>query len=176
MRKVALFGITLFLNLAIAHAAAAVTPDFSGRWQLDRDKSDPAMEAVRSGAGQLQKGRKQMLQRYLADVLLQLASDASVVEIKQTDKDITLFDRADNVNIYYIDGKKHVREEQDLGTMETVTQWKGNELVVESKGKQTGRGVQTFSMEGDQLVIRVRIDAKTFENEVAVDFYYNRVP
>ena len=154
--------------------AAAQTPNFTGEWELDRDKSDPAVESVLAGAGKLQKDSNQMLQRYLADVLVQLACDAATLEIEHTAKDITVFDRADNVNIYYIDGKKHVREDQDLGSMETVTQWKGNELVVESKGKEAGKGVQTFTMEGSQLVIRVRIDAKTFENEVIADFYYNR--
>ena len=162
------------LLVAALQVAAAQTPNFSGTWELDRDKSDPALDAVLAGAGTLQKGRNQMLQRYLADVLVQLASDAAALEIEHTDKDITIFDRADNVNIYYIDGKKHVREEQDLGSMETVAQWKGNELVVESKGKEAGTGVQTFSIEGDQLVIKVRVDAKTFENEVIADFYYNR--
>lgn len=156
------------------HAAAAQTPNFSGEWELDRDKSDQAVDSVLAGAGELQKGRDQMLQRYLADVLVQLASDAAVLEIEHTEKDISIFDRADNVNIYYIDGKKHVREEKDLGSMETVTQWQGNELVVESKSKEAGKGVQTFSMEGAQLVIKLRIDAKTFENEVIADFYYNR--
>jgi len=169
-----LCGVGVLLASA-ALPAAAQTPDFSGRWQIDREKSDPAVQAIRAGAGQLRKGRDQMLQRYLADVLLQLASDASTLEIEQTSKDIKIFDRAGNVNIYYIDGKKHVREEPALGTMETTTQWRGNELVVESKGKQSGRGVQTFAMEGDQLVLKVRVDPKTFDNEVAADFYYDRV-
>ena len=168
---------TLLMLVAVAVAAVPVsaqTPNFTGMWELDRNVSDQALDAVLAGAGKLQKGRNQMLQRYLADVLVQLASEAETLEIEHTDKDITIFDRADNVNIYYIDGKKHVREDQDLGSMETVTKWSGSELVVESKGKEAGKGVQTFSMAGEQLVIKVRIDAKTFENEVIADFYYNR--
>ena len=160
--------------LLAAVSLQAQTPNFTGDWVLDRDKSDPALEAVLAGAGKLQKGRNQMLQRYLADILVQLASEAETLEIEHTDKDIAIFDRADNVNIYYIDGKKHVRQDQDLGSMETVTKWVGNELVVESKGKEAGKGIQSFAMVGDQLVIKVRIDAKTFENEVIADFYYNR--
>ena len=165
----------LVLGLLVAVSLQAQTRNFSGDWVLDRYKSDSALDAVLAGAGKLQKGRNQMLQRHLADVLVLLASEAARIEIEHTKKDITIFDRGGNVNIYYIDGKKHVREEPHLGSMQTVTQWQGNELVVESKSKEAGKGVQTFSMVGNQLVIKVRIDAKTFENEVIADFYYNRV-
>jgi hypothetical protein len=163
------------LVLSALQATGAERPDFTGAWTLDGGKSDEAVESVRAGLGdKLAKGKKQMFQRYLAGVLVGLADDAEELEIEQTEKDIKIFDRADNVNIYYIDGKKHMREEQSLGTIDTVTSWNGDELVISSEGKEVGRWVQVLSMEGPQMVVSVTVNAKDFPNEIMARFYYDR--
>ena len=162
--------------MATASLSAAQQPDFSGIWAIDLDRSSDAVKAVKSGLGEnLARGKKQMLQRYLADVLVRLAHDADAVEINHSAKDIVIFDKADNINIYYIDGKKHVRQDQDLGDIETVTEWNGNELVIRSKGKEAGQGVQTFSMKGSQLLVSIVVKAKHFPNDIVANFYYDRV-
>ncbi len=90
------------LLLSALQTSGAQRPNFTGTWVLDADKSDQAIESVRAGLGdKLATGKKQMFQRYLADVLVGLAEDAEELEIELTEKDLTMFDRADNVNIYY---------------------------------------------------------------------------
>ena len=163
------------LLLSALQTSGAPRPNFTGIWVLDVEKSDQAIESVRAGLGdKLAKGKKQMFQRYLADVLVGLAEDAEELEIELTEKDLTMFDRADNVNIYYIDGEKHIREEQDLGMIETVTSWNGDQLVISSKGKEVGSAVEVLAMVGRQLVISITIKAKNFPNEIVARFYYNR--
>ena len=175
-RALTLVGLFLLGNLSSIAQEATTRPNFSGRWALDRDKSDDAVERVQAGfAERLAKGRNQMLQRYLAEVLVQLAIAAEEVEIRHTDKDIVIFDKADDLNIYYIDGKKHKRQDQDLGDFETVTEWQGNELVVKAKGKEAGEGVETFSMEDDQLVVSMVLKPKHFKSDIVAKFYYDRV-
>lgn len=163
------------LLMSAVGAVGVQRPDFTGIWVLDRSKSDEAVESVRAGLGdKLASGRKQMFQRFLADILLGLAEDAEELEIEQTEKDVKIFDRADNVNIYYIDGQKHTRQEQDLGMIETVTSWNGDELVISSKGKEVGSSRQVLSTEDEQLVVSFTIQAKNFPNEIVARFYYDR--
>lgn len=107
------------------------------------------MQAIRAGAGQLRKGRDQMLQRYLADVLLQLASDASALEIEQTSKDVKIFDRASNINIYYIDGKKHgsgFRRPHELERGSRPTGLAGRLPTRDRDARRCSRRIHPFSL------------------------------
>ncbi len=178
MTKTLLYVLSAIFTASLAHVTseAAERPDFSGIWTIDHGKSDDAIERVRIGLGdKLARGKKQMMQRYLAEVLVKLAIAAEEVDIKLTEKVIVIFDENNDLTIYYIDGKKHKRQDQDLGEFETVANWQGEELVIESKGKETGEGVETFAMEGEQLVVSVVIKAKHFANDIVATLYYDRV-
>ena len=180
MRKTSVFlGLCLLAilsKIAAGSEPAAARPDFSGSWALDRERSDDAVARVRAElADSLGKGRKQMLQRYLADALIQRAAAAHEVEIRQTEKDIAIFDAADDLAIYYIDGKKHKRQDQVLGDFETVAAWQGNELVIEAKGRQAGQGTETLLMEGYQLVVWKVWRPKHFKRDIVAKYYYRRI-
>jgi hypothetical protein len=155
-------------------ALAQGTPDFSGEWRLDPDKSDDGEAVILGGVGD--PSRMSPENRRTAERLVELLRALRVLEIRQSPSDFRLYDEADNVRIYYIDGKKHTRETPWGDRLETVTKWEGSELHMRTDGKDLGEIDELYRMEGEQLVYTVQIDLEDSDNEVVVRTYYNRAP
>lgn len=166
--------------VAPASAYAQATPDLSGKWRLDTDRSDDAETMIRAGLGVTEKttGRPDVPSLRTADRLVQLSRALRWLEIRQSAKDFRIYDDADNVRIYYIDGKKHSRQTPWGAKLHTVTTYEDGELHMRTDGKGFGnvdRIDESYGLEGSQLVFVVRIKVKKAKDDVVVRSYYNRV-
>jgi len=160
-----------FLLLA-AVAGAQGNPDFSGKWTLDRDKSDDGEAAILGGIGS--PDRMSPKDRRTAERLIELVRALGVLEIRQSPADFRLYDEADNVRIYYVDGKKHSRQTPWGEKLQTVTKWEGSELHMRTDGKELGEIDELYRVEGGQLLYTVKIRLEDAKEEVAVKTYYAR--
>ena len=176
MRYVARWVVTFAVIVgfyALAVAASAQTPDFSGIWVLDLEKSDNFEEKVQAGAGDT--GRLTQIDiRRISDRLLHVARASGEIEIEQTDEDFKIFDKGDNVRIYYIDGKKHARQTPWGAKLQTLTDWNGEQLVITTEGEELRKVTETYVLEGRQLVFVVQIEVEGFAATIVARSYYHR--
>ena len=147
-------------------------PDFSGKWTLDAEKSDDGEAVILGGIGS--PDRMSPKDRRTAERLIDLVRALRVLEIRQSPADFRLYDEADNVRIYYIDGKKHTRETPWGEKLETVTKLEGSELHMRTDGKDLGEIDELYAMEGGQLLYTVKIRLEDSEQEVVIRSYYGR--
>jgi hypothetical protein len=158
--------------LVASFSLAQGNPDFSGKWTLDADKSDDGEALVVGGIGS--PDRMSPENRRMAERLIALVRAFRVLEIRQSPADFRLFDEADNIRIYYIDGKKHTRETPWGEKLETVTKWEGSELQMRTDGKDLGEIDEIYALEGGQLLYTVKIRLEDQKEEVVVRSYYAR--
>ena len=156
--------------------AQAAKPDFSGVWELDEEKSDDAEAAIRDALGQTGgRGGLQVERQALSSRLNYLARASETVEIEQTEEDFKIFNSENDVRIHYIDGQKHPRQSPLGEQMTTVTEWRESFLALTTEGPDIGKVMETFGMEGFQLVHIVHIQNRAFEDDLVVRAYYNKV-
>jgi hypothetical protein len=158
--------------LVAALSIAQATPDFTGKWTLDDSRSDDGEALIVAGLGD--PDRMSPKNRRTADRLLQLVTALRVLDIRQGPADFRLFDEADNIRIYYIDGKKHQRETPWGERLETVTKWEASELHVRTDGKDLGEIDEIYGMEGKDLVYTVKLRLEGSKDEVVVRSFYTR--
>ena len=86
-------------------------PDFSGTWRLDVEASDDTESQVLGGAGaDTTHGMTHLERNRVLERLVELARAIDEIDVAQTERDFRIFDRDDNLRIYYLDGKKHARQ------------------------------------------------------------------
>jgi len=163
-----LFSCLLLASVSFAQG----NPDFSGKWTLDAEKSDDGEAVILGGIGS--PDRMSPNDRRTAERLIDLVRALRFLEIHQSPADFRLDDEADNVRIYYIDGKKHTRETPWGEKLETVTKWEGSELHMRTDGKDLGEIDELYVMEGGQLLYTVKIRLEDSEQEVVIRSYYGR--
>jgi hypothetical protein len=159
----------LLLTAALAQGGL----DFSGKWRLDTDRSDDAEAVIQAGLENT-SGRVTTSTLQTFDRLVALSRALTWLEIRQTERDFSLYDDADNVRIYYIDGKKHARETPWGAKLDTVTKWEGAELHIKTDGGDLGEVTEVYSFDGGELRFTVRIKVKNVKDEIAVNSYYTR--
>ncbi len=160
-----------------AAQAQAQKPDFSGTWELDLQASDDTESQVLGGAGEdTTRGMTRLERGRLVERLIQLARAIDEIEIAQTERDFRIFDRDDNLRIYYLDGRKHARQTPWGAKLDAVAKWDGQQISVRTTGEGIGEVQETIGMEGRQLVFIVRIKNKNFQNEIVIRNYYDRRP
>ena len=160
-----------FLLLASIFLAQG-NPDFSGEWTLDASKSDDGEAVILAGLGDPE--RMSPSDRRTAERLMALVRAFRVLEIRQSPTDFSLYDEADNVRIYYIDGKKHARETPWGERLETETKWEGSVLQAKTDGKDLGEIDELYAMEGGQLLYTVKLRLEDSDQEVVVRTFYSR--
>ena len=165
-----LLGGLVLLTPAVAHAQK---PDFSGIWVLNVEKSDDMEQKVRAGAGSTREITKLNVQQVLTRCM-HLARAAQEIEIEQSEADFKMFDREDNVRIYYIDGKKHLRETPWGEKLHTLTTWSSDDLLMSTEGKDLGKFREVYTYEGEMLVYVLQLELKGFDNMVIVRHLYDR--
>lgn len=157
-------------------ASAQAMPSLTGKWDLDVMKSDDAEEAIREGLGETAgRGSRAVQRQRLMERLIPLARAADYMELELSDQDLKVFDRADRVSIYYLDGKKHERQGPMGDKMEAIADWDGSRVTVTTEGKEIGRILEIYGLEGHQMAYIVSIENKAFEQEVVIRHYYNRI-
>jgi len=164
--------LTLSCLVLASVSFAQGNPDFSGKWALDSEKSDDGEAVILGGIGS--PDRMSPKDRRIADRLMDLVRALRLLEIRQSPADFRLYDEADNVRIYYIDGKKHARETPWGEKLETVTKWEGSELQMRTDGKDLGEIDEIYAMEGSQLLYIVKLRLDGSKQEVVVRTYYGR--
>jgi hypothetical protein len=153
--------------------ANAQHPDFTGVWVLDLEKSDDLAERAREAAGSTREITRSRVKQ-VVDRLQHLARGAEEIEITQTQDDFKIFDREDNVRIYYLDGKQRVRETPWGEKLQVVATWKDGDLIVETDGKDLGKFTEVYTFDGEQLVFVLQLNNKDFEQTVISRTVYNR--
>jgi hypothetical protein len=156
--------------------AQSSRPDLSGSWTLNAADSDDTESQILGGAGEDRTHGMTHLERSrLLDRLVQLARAIDEIELALTERDLKIYDRDDNVRIYYLDGDERVRQTPWGASLDVVAKWDGQQISVETKGREVGEVNETFGLEGQRLVYIVRIKNPNFENEIVIRNYYDRV-
>lgn len=161
------------MALVVASASlvsAQPKADFTGTWRLDAGRSDDASRQILASWGD--PGRMSPTDRRTADRLIQLASALQTFEIRQSERDISLYDDAGNVRIYYLDGKKHTRETPWGDKLQTEAKWQGSELHVKTDGKDLGEVNESYAKDGPSLLYTVTIKVKHAKESVVVRSYF----
>jgi hypothetical protein len=150
--------------------SAQPRPDFTGKWRLDTSKSDDASQAILRSWGD--PNRMSPTDRRTADRLIQLASALQQFEIRQTERDISLYDDAGNVRIYYLDEKKHTRETPWGDKLQTESKWQGSELQVKTDGKDLGEVNEAYAKDGSALLYTITLKMKHSKEPVVIRSYF----
>lgn len=160
-----------FLVLA-SLSFAQQSADFSGKWRMDADESDDGEAHILGGFGD--PNVMSPKDRRVAERLIALVHALGDLEIRQSSRDIRLYDEADNVRIYYIDGEKHTRETPWGERLETVTKWEKGALHVRTDGKELGEIEEIFTLEAGQLLYTVELRLGNSKDEIVIRTYYSR--
>jgi hypothetical protein len=175
MKKLVFSLLVLFLIGILAELGHAQKPDFKGIWTIDTENSDDLAQRVRKGAGSTQEITRSRVKQIL-DRIQHLARAADELEIEQTATEFKIFDLEDNVRIYYLDGKKRLRETPWGEKLQVLALWNENDFIVETEGKELGKVREVFTFDGEQLVYVLRLELKDFDNTVIARKFYNRKP
>jgi hypothetical protein len=127
-RRLVLLALLAFI-VAVPAMAIAQTPNFSGKWTQDMEKSDPPAQGMGGGGGRGPAGP----QSYT---------------ITQTATDITIERETPNgvmKSVYKLDGSESVNPGGRGGEVKSKTTWDGAKLVTKS--------VQTMNMQGNEVTI-----------------------
>jgi hypothetical protein len=162
-----------FAFMLSVEEAAAQKPDYSGKWQINLEKSDDMAFKIRDAVGATGEITRSDV-RLIADRLTELASAVEWLEIEQSEKDFKIFDRDDNVRIYYLDGKKHPRQTPWGAMLQAQTGWNKDLLIVNTEGKDLGSISEIYGREDDQLLFLLQVENKKFEKTLIVRSYYDR--
>jgi hypothetical protein len=124
-RRCVLFALLAFV-LAVPAMAIAQTPNFSGKWIQDMEKSDPAPQGM-GGRG---------------------PAGPQTYTITQTATEVTIERETPNgvmKSVYKLDGSESVNPGGRGGEVKSKTTWDGAKLVT--------KGVQTMNMQGNEVTI-----------------------
>jgi hypothetical protein len=135
-RKSVLVALLAFV-LALPAVAIAQTPDFSGKWTQDVEKSDPAPQGRGGGAG---RGPQSFT-------------------ITQTATEFTMERETPNgvmKTVYKLDGSESVNAGGRGGDITSKSAWEGGKLVTKysrTMGETTVEVVETRSLEADGTMV-----------------------
>jgi len=127
MTKRSVFVALLALVLALPAMAIAQTPNFSGKWIQDMEKSDPAPQGMGGGRG---------------------PGGPQSYTITQTATEFTLERETQNgvmKSVFKLDGSESVNPGGRGGEVKSKSKWDGAKLVTTS--------VQTMNMQGNEVTI-----------------------
>jgi hypothetical protein len=175
MKKLVLPLLVIFFIGTLAGYGHAQKPNFTGIWSIDAKKSDDLAQRVREGAGSTQEITRSRVKQ-IVDRMQHLARAADELEIEQTAADFKIFDLDDNVRIYYLDGKKRLRETPWGEKLQVLAAWNENELIVATEGKDLGKFTEVYALDGEQLVFVLQLEHEDFEQTIISRKVYNRKP
>lgn len=129
-RRIALFVALVALMALPALAGAQSTPDFTGKWVQDMEKSDPAMGGP-GGGGRGPAGPQTLtITQTAAEFTIERETPNGVVKL-----------------VYKLDGSKSMND-MGRGSSETTSKWDGGKLVTTGK--------QTMNMQGNEVSLDVK--------------------
>jgi hypothetical protein len=171
--------LTLTLAAALAHADEPAPPPLSGRWTLDVEKSEDGrkklreagpMRGPRGGGGPTGGGPRSGAPGGgtrgrggsggpggggLPDAMRSVVEAPPALTITVTPTEITILEEEGRFRALHPDRKEY----KGTGGEKIETRWEGARLVVETKGERGGKLVETFTLEGEELVSELRLAA-----------------
>jgi hypothetical protein len=148
-------GVT-FALLMPAAVSAADSPSLRGRWTRNAVLSQDAASKVFASLSLEGQGFSPDEQRF-HDALLHFAKAIDSLQIEQRAEEVTIILGDDEVQIYY-PGRPRLRQGVLGGRLETVAQWRADELVIQEKN-DSGKLVQSLSLNHEgRLSVLVSLD------------------
>jgi hypothetical protein len=185
----------LVLALLVQPARPSAQQDFAGTWEVNPDESDDPQEKLRAVLANMQKDRggrgrggpppeaedpneRQAQLKGMHQGLKDLSAAADLLKIELLGNEFQVTsDDGGRVRIFYLDGKKHVRETPDGTKLETLAQWDGKRIVVEqkAKGKSGGEILETYELGSDPsvLVVTFRLKIKQLKEPIVIRSVYD---
>jgi len=138
----------LFAIMSLVSVSAHATPDFSGTWVLDVNKSDLGMKNPASKA-QMKK---------------------VVLVIKQTAGKLTVQRSSGDVAVYNLDGSESVNSLPGGGQSKTKMKWVGDTLVANTASNSSGTNVnmtdvRSLSANGKEMILKVSMQLPSGERK-----------
>ena len=146
---------------------------FSGSWMRDAKNSDDPKAKIEAAArATLERARSReaprlpeeadevdsRLQRDLSSLVL--AADKLVIE--EVGGELHVDDGEAPTRIFYLDGKKHVRQTPGGAKLETLVLRQGRQIVIQQKTEQGTRITETYALSADEarMTLSVRLEGK----------------
>jgi hypothetical protein len=196
--------VALAFGVSMAAAQGTVeAPSFNGVWERNPDESDDPREKLQEAVGG-QKGGKdgqgggfggrggrppsgmggmggrggsgrsgemQAMRETMRDAM----EAAQTLELTLSDGELRVIDGSERVRIYYLDGEKHKRETAGGVALETVSERKGDQIVIEEKADKGAKITRTFALapDGSVMVVTVRLENKRLKEPVVIRSVYD---
>jgi hypothetical protein len=161
-----------------------------GTWEVNPDESDDPQEKIRAGLATMKRdgrrgdagaaaedpnialARLKGMQRIIKS--LSAAADELTIELEGNEFRVAGAGEG-RVRIFYLDGKKHVRETPNGTKLETLAQWNGKQLVIEQEAKDEGTINEVYELGRDAsvLVVVFRLKLKRLEEPIVIRSVYD---
>ena len=159
-RRVVMKRKTFFISILVfavtSYSLAVGTPDFSGTWILDTEKSDLGF---RAGNASMQK---------VTLVIKQTATTLSV-ERKLANQDETA--------VFKLDGTESINKAPSGKDIKSTSSWVGSTLVTKSTmemGNMTAQTTDVRSVSSDGKVMTIQVTRQTPQGEGKQTLVYNK--
>jgi hypothetical protein len=191
---------------AAGHTSGSLTeqPNLTGKWQINREKSDNPRDKMRNrsgggpdgpppsgggfpggpppGGGGFPGGGNPPSQEQMERMRARMEEGmraAEALEITQSGSEVTVNETGDEKTVhtqtYITDGSK-AEKDTERGKLETRAKWKGQKLVVEMKTEHGGTITRTYELAsgGRQLYVTVKIENEGMPGAISIRSVYDK--
>ncbi len=134
MKRLAIVAVVVAAALALPLTAGAQTPDFTGKWVQDMDKSDPMGGGMGGGRG---------------------PAGPQSLTITQTATELTIEREGRGgliKTVYKLDGTESVNAMGGRGgEVKSISKWDGAKLVTKSTSTRTTQSGETMTIESEEV-------------------------
>jgi hypothetical protein len=180
----------LFLSFMATSASVAALPDLSGKWRLNRERSEDAKkkleEAVASsGIPNQRVGRvgpnrdARSIEREQTRRRIEALIEASeTLEIKVDKKQVTVLEGDLRERRFYTDGRPYQREDRQGNRIVVRSRWQGERLVVNTTLADGNRFSEWYELApgGRQLIVTFRSADQRLKQPLVISRVYDAVP
>lgn len=133
MKRLAIVAVVVAAALALPLTAGAQTPDFTGKWVMDPDKSDP-MGGGRGGGGGM------------AGAALTITQTATELTIEREGRGGVI------KTVYKLDGTESVNAMGGRGgEVKSTSKWDGAKLLTKSTSTRTTQSGESMTIETEEV-------------------------
>jgi hypothetical protein len=139
----------LVVALQSAAPESPARPNLTGRWVLDKKRSEEPKGAMGGAPSLRPLGGDELFEEFAATETLLISEDGNDLLVESADGRVLRLRP---------DGRAWKREN---GVVETKTEWRGPELVAESRMKRGGKLTVTYSRptEAREILVTLKMDA-----------------
>ncbi|MEE9265074.1 MAG: hypothetical protein V3V11_11535 [Vicinamibacteria bacterium] len=190
--RAARLGILALALLFLPLGSSFGQQGLAGTWEVNPDESDDMEEKIRVGLASMKTGgrgggspdasedpnialaRLKGMQRIIKS--LSAAADELTIDVDGNEFRVAGAGEG-RVRIFYLDGKKHVRETPDGTKLETIAQWNGKQILIEQEAKDEGTINEVYELGSDPnvLVVMFRLKIKQLKEPIVIKSVYDAV-